>query len=129
MELFLKDHDIFLVLLLDDFHCVYSAEESKGKPVIAELFHLLDKNMGRIHCIVCGSSSILRHLAFSKNRGHLSEHPSYGNIDLNTLNCSITGYILCARLVILELIAKRLKCHQMGILLTDTLILVADLVS
>ena len=80
----LKAHQIFVVLLVDEFHFVYTAVESVGKPVISELFHIAGSNQGRIHCIVSGSSTILRRLAFVKYHGPKEFYPSYGSTDLNS---------------------------------------------
>eukprot|EP01036_Dinobryon_divergens_P029706 gene29706-38837_t len=84
LEASLKEHGIFLVLLVDEFHFVYKADPSIGKPVISELFHIVGANEGCIHCIVSGSSSILRRLVFATYHGPAATYPSYGRVDLNS---------------------------------------------
>ena len=86
LEDFLVAKDIYVLLLLDEFQYVYQKPAEIGKPIVLELSLLTGTNKGRIHCIVTGSSSKLRVLAFAKLKdAEDSKYASYDNsIDLNS---------------------------------------------
>ena len=90
LEKFLVNHDVYVLLLLDEFQFVYSKEYCVGGVIVRELSVLAGTDMGRFHCIVSGSSSCLRLLAFNKYNAVdvpkvLEDYPSFKDrIDLNS---------------------------------------------
>ena len=86
LEDFLVAKDIYVLLLLDEFQNVYSLPAEIGKPIVNELSILTGTTKGRIHCVVTGSSSELRVLAFTRLKAaEVSNYPSYQRgVDLNS---------------------------------------------
>ena len=86
LELFLKANDIRLFLLVDEFHFVYSKPADIGEEIVKEMSVISGTSLGYIHCIVTGSSSCLRTLAFAKLEPEKEAlYKSYGRkIDLNS---------------------------------------------
>jgi hypothetical protein len=89
VEKFLYNKKIYVVILLDEFHFVYSMKDT-GSQIVAELSNLSGTDKGVVHIIVAGSSSMLRKLAFAKlSLANLSDEEkerycSYEGKDLNS---------------------------------------------
>lgn len=86
LELFLEANSIRLLLLVDEFHFVYKKPKDIGEIIVQEMSAVCGTTRGYIHCIVTGSSSCLRSLAFANlNPERESDFPSYGRkVDLNS---------------------------------------------
>lgn len=85
MTTFLKTYNIRVLLLIDEFHFVYKKEPIIGVDIVKELSIISGSTSGYIHCIVTGSSSCLRALAFAKLPiEDACNYPSYTGIDLNS---------------------------------------------
>ena len=74
-----------LFLVVDEFQNVYTNSFPKGRQIIGDILALGEDANGQIHCIISGSSTNLRQLAFAKLPETLkSKYPNYTGIDLNS---------------------------------------------
>jgi energy-coupling factor transporter ATP-binding protein EcfA2 len=76
----------FLFFVVDEFQTVYCDACASGPLTISDAHALGDNADGRIHCILSGSSTHLRRLAFatvSPDSDIAKSHPHYRCIDLN----------------------------------------------
>lgn len=87
-ESFLLNSNIKVLLLVDEFQFVYTLPTQKGHEIIEEISELVGTESGVFHCIITGSSSCLRSLAFAKlaaDEDTLKTYPSYRKgYDLNS---------------------------------------------
>lgn len=86
LEGLLEQKELRIVLIVDEFQFVYNKAPDMGVPIVREMSAISGSTRGNIHCIVTGSSSRLRSLAFVKlpveEEGN---YPSYmAKIDLNS---------------------------------------------
>lgn len=82
---FLEDAGKRLFLVVDEFHDVYTSKFPKGHHTISDVHAIGDDAKGRIHCIISGSSTFLRGLAFAKLPKELQpDFPNYKGVDLNS---------------------------------------------
>lgn len=86
LELLLDEKKIKVLLLVDEFHFVYAKPCEIGEKIVQEMSYIAGTSRGCIHCIVTGSSSCLRGLAFAKlDVADEKNFPSYARkIDLNS---------------------------------------------
>lgn len=87
LEDLLEQQNLRVVLIIDEFQFVYSKTVEIGVKIIREKSTISGSTRGNIHCIVTGSSSNLRSLAFAKlPREEENKYPSY--VDRIDLNCT-----------------------------------------
>jgi hypothetical protein len=86
LELFLEANDIRLFLLVDEFHFVYNKPANIGEEIVKEMSVISGTSLGYIHCILTGSSSCLRALAFANLEPEKeAQYRSYDRkVDLNS---------------------------------------------
>ena len=86
LSTFLEHEDKRLFLVVDEFQDVYSKRfKEVGCPTICDVHAIGENASGRIHCIISGSSTHLRQLAFAKLPEQLSsKYPNYDDVDLNS---------------------------------------------
>jgi len=85
LERFLQKKNLRILLLVDEFNLVYKKKADIGQPIVAELSLFASSDLGVNHCVVSGSSTVLRRLAFAKLATHeMPDFPSYKGIDLNS---------------------------------------------
>ncbi len=84
IEDLLRTQNVFLLFMIDEFQFVYS-KNHLGKLIVSQLMQLSNSNSGRIHCIVSGSSTMLRKLAFAK-LSLLDAAQRYDSYELKDLN-------------------------------------------
>lgn len=83
----LAKHGKFLFLVVDELQNVFTGSFHNGDEIIRELLALGDNQDGRIHCILSGSSTNLRQLAFAEipmTSELVSHYPNYKAVDLNS---------------------------------------------
>ena len=114
LSTFLEQEGKRLFLVVDEFQDVYSKRfKEVGCPTICDVQAIGDNASGRIHCIISGSSTHLRQLAFAKLPEQLcSQYPNYEDVDLNS-----TKYQVCWIYPFLDVdsfksLFKRLKTLQ-----------------
>ena len=114
LSTFLEQEGQRLFLVVDEFQDVYSKRfKEVGCPTICDVHAIGDNASGRIHCIISGSSTHLRQLAFAKLPEQLcSQYPNYEDVDLNS-----TKYQACWIYPFLDVdsfksLFKRLKTLQ-----------------
>ena len=78
--------DKYIFLVVDEFQFAYTAQcKSNGRAIISEISAIGGTSKGRIHCIISGSSSVLRKLAFAKlEKKAEGDYPNYAGLDLNS---------------------------------------------
>ena len=83
---FLEHEDKRLFLVVDEFQDVYNEEfKEVGCSTIRDMRAIGDNASGRIHCIISGSSTHLRQLAYATLPEQFSsEYPNYHGVDLNS---------------------------------------------
>lgn len=86
LEKMLIARNVYVFCLFDEFQFVYK-NGSVGSAIVQDIARWSNTNGGRFHCIVTGSSTILRKLVFAKfrvgNAAIKEEYPGYDGIDLN----------------------------------------------
>eukprot|EP00047_Mylnosiga_fluctuans_P006383 m.246596 g.246596 ORF g.246596 m.246596 type:complete len:183 (+) comp15097_c0_seq1:489-1037(+) len=83
----------FMFLVMDEFQLVYTGGFPDGKDIIGETLAIGESTSGRIHCVLSGSCSELRMLAFKKwapDQMDKVQFPNYTGIDLNITKYSAT---------------------------------------
>lgn len=77
----------YLLLLVDDFQCVYSFLRGTGVPIVQEIAFISDSDLGCTHVVVSGSCKLCK-LAFAKLKksdvGDRSPYESYMSQNLNS---------------------------------------------
>ena len=76
-----------LFLVVDEFQDLYTTatDSMLSRLTIKDAYALGEDTNGQIHCIISGSSTYLRHLAFAKLPKDLhSQFPNYSSLDLNS---------------------------------------------
>eukprot|EP00731_Ephydatia_muelleri_P031126 Em0022g640a len=87
---YLEKVDKFVLFIADELDSVFSSEPSIGHAIIGEIAEIGDSRVGRMHCIISGSSSHLRQLCFCKlPADYEKKFPSYSKrFDLNSTKFS-----------------------------------------
>jgi hypothetical protein len=89
LEQFLEEHDKALFLVLDEIHLAYTSHSAvHGKDIIQQVLSIGSSRRGRIHCVLSGSSTVVRRLCFAKITSEEAERGGYVNyipgLDLNS---------------------------------------------
>jgi len=75
----------YLVVIADDFQNCFRKQPENVRSNIADFYLFGEARGGRIHCIICGNSNILRQLCFGKLPEHRKpEFPAYEGYDFNS---------------------------------------------
>ena len=81
----LQSADKKLFLVVDELNDVYMGAFPEGRLTIDDILALGEDASGQINCIISGSSTRLRQLAFAKLPNELkSNYPNYTGVDLNS---------------------------------------------
>ena len=81
----LQSADKKLFLVVDELNDVYMGAFPEGRLIIDDILALGEDANGRINCIISGSSTRLRQLAFAKLPNEFkSNYPNYAGVDLNS---------------------------------------------
>lgn len=79
----------YVFLLIDEFVNVFGSSCEIGQDIVGELMEIGGSHLGRVHCIVSGSSSKLRQLCFGKlPEGDRGLYPNYSGLDMNSTKFS-----------------------------------------
>lgn len=88
LDQWLKRSGRYLFLVIDEFQFTFTGHcAAHGRDIIMQAMDIGESRLGRIHCVLSGSSSVLRRLCFSKGADELSaaDFPNYiRGLDLNS---------------------------------------------
>lgn len=88
IERWLADNGNSLFIGVDEFHCAYTSAYTHGKAIIRDVMAIGSSRSGLIHCILSGTSTVMRRLCFSAMAPEEARALGYSNyvlgFDLNS---------------------------------------------